>query len=375
MSRAVLALENGRVFRGRSFGQRGTAAGEVVFHTGMSGYQEVVTDPSYRGQLVVMTHPHIGNTGVNDEDAESDRVWLSGYAVREPSPVTSSWRATGSLEELLRAHRVVGIAGLDTRAVVREIRAHGALGAVVSSDDAAEAELVERARATGTLAGRALVDEVTTGERLTWRDAGESWLGPAAAPRFDVVAYDFGIKRNILRLLAHGGARVTVVPAGTAAADVLALAPDGVFLSNGPGDPEPLDGIVREIRALLGRVPMFGICLGHQILGRALQARTFKLKFGHHGANHPVRDIATGRVEVTSQNHGFTVDPDSLPAAVEATHVNLNDDTLEGFRHREMPLLAVQHHPEACPGPHDSGYLFDRFFALMTEAGAEAERA
>jgi carbamoyl-phosphate synthase small subunit len=368
-TRARLALADGRVFEGEALGARGEAVGEVVFNTAMSGYQEVLTDPSYKGQLVCMTAPHIGNTGVNPEDVESHRPWVEGFIVREASPVASSWRAAGSLEAYLAAHGIVGIQGIDTRALTRHIRDHGAQAGVISTEECAPASLVARAKASPGLVGRDLVKEVTCSAAYEWTESvwrhGEGY-GRAADGRYHVVAYDSGVKRNILRQLVSLGCRVTVLPASAPAEDALALGPDGIFLANGPGDPEGVPYLVEAVRRLVGRVPVFGICLGHQILALALGARTFKLPFGHHGANHPVKDRVAGRVEITSQNHGFAVDPDSCAArGLEVTHVNLNDGTCEGMRHTSLPVFSVQYHPEASPGPHDAHYLFRRFVESM----------
>jgi carbamoyl-phosphate synthase small subunit len=373
-ARALLALADGRVFEGEAFGVRGEAAGEVVFNTAMSGYQEVLTDPSYKGQIVCMTAPHIGNTGVNPEDVESRRPWAEGFVVREASPVASSWRATATLDEYLRHHGIVGIQGVDTRALTRHLRDHGAQPGVISTEDLDPRSLVQKAKASPGLLGRDLVKEVTCQAPYEWRESvwalGEGYT-PAPPARFHVVAYDSGIKRNILRQLAAEGCRVTVLPAFASADEALALRPDGLFLANGPGDPEGVPYLAESVRRLVERgLPTFGICLGHQILALAFGARTFKLPFGHHGANHPVRDLGTGRVEITSQNHGFAVDPDSCAArGLEVTHVNLNDGTSEGMRHRSLPVFSVQYHPEAAPGPHDSHYLFRRFAGLITQAG------
>jgi len=373
---ALLVLEDGTVFRGRSFGATGEACGEMIFHTGMTGYQEVITDPSYRGQMVVMTYPLIGNYGVNELDHESARPHVAGFIVKELSRVTSNWRSEEHLHDYLARHGVMGIEGIDTRAAVLHVRQRGAMRAVISTERDDAAALRAAALASPPMEGRNLVDDVTIAapyeHRLhPERDHLHARLGGAAAEAMrdagrvgdgpHVVAYDFGVKRNILDLLLAQGLRVTVVPARTTAEEVLALKPDGVFLSNGPGDPAALPGIVAEVRKLMGAVPMFGICLGHQILGLASGGTTYKLKFGHHGANHPVRDEKTNRVEITSQNHGFCVDINSLPKSCVITHVNLNDNTLEGFEDEQRKFFAVQYHPEAAPGPHDSGYLFRRF--------------
>jgi carbamoyl-phosphate synthase small subunit len=367
-----LALADGRVFEGEPLGARGEAAGEVVFNTAMTGYQEVLTDPSYKGQIVCMTHPHIGNTGMNDEDPESRRPWAEGFVVREASPVASSWRATTTLDDYLRRHGIVGIQGIDTRALTRHLRDRGAQEGVISTESTDPRSLVAKAKASPGLVGRDLVKEVSCQAAYEWRESvwrlGEGFAAPPP-PRFHVVAYDSGIKRNILRQLAAEGCRLTVVPAFTPADEVLALRPDGLFLANGPGDPEGVPYLAESVRRLLGRLPTFGICLGHQILALALGARTFKLPFGHHGANHPVKDLGTQRVEITSQNHGFSVDPESCMAAgLEVTHVNLNDGTCEGMRHRSLPVFSVQYHPEASPGPHDSHYLFRQFVEVLAHA-------
>ncbi len=360
-SKAILALEDGTVFEGRSFGRQGEATGEVVFNTALCGYQEVLTDPSYAGQIVTMTYPHIGNYGVNPEDVESARPQVAGFIVREASTMASSWRASGELHRYLDEHGIVGISEIDTRALTRHLRTHGAKRGVVSTVVSGHAELVARARASRSMIGADLAREVTCPE--PWR------FEPAGGERkpFKVVAYDFGLKHNILRMLASAGCDVTVVPAQTTAAQALALRPDGVFLSNGPGDPEPVTYAIEATKAFMDeRLPVFGICLGHQILGLACGGKTFKLKFGHRGANHPVKNLATGQVEVTSQNHGFAVDPALFekPEFV-LTHLNLNDGTVEGFRHRDLPVISVQYHPEASPGPHDSHYLFGEFINLM----------
>jgi len=370
--RALLALADGRVFDGEPLGARGEVCGEVVFNTAMTGYQEVLTDPSYKGQIVCMTAVHIGNTGVNEEDVESHRPWVEGFVVREASAVASSWRASATLDAYLAAHGIVGIQGIDTRALTRHLRDGGAVEGIVSTEDLDPGRLLAKARSLPGLVGRDLVKEVTCQAGYRWTESVWS-LGtgyrPAPHARHHVVAYDSGIKRNILRQLVSLGCRVSVVPAFTSADDVLALEPDGLFLANGPGDPEGVPYLAEAVRRLVGRLPVFGICLGHQILALALGGRTYKLPFGHHGANHPVKNLASGRVEITSQNHGFAVDADSCPPhGLEVTHVNLNDATCEGMRHRSLPVFSVQYHPEASPGPHDAHYLFRRFVALMDES-------
>ena len=360
---AILALEDGAVFEGRSFGRAGEATGEVVFNTAMTGYQEVLTDPSYAGQIVTMTYPHIGNYGVNGEDVESARPQVAGFVVREASTMASSWRASGELHRYLDEHGIVGMSEIDTRALTRHLRTHGAKRGIISSVSAVRPSLVERARASRSMIGLDLAREVTCAEPRQFAPSG----GPAPEARpFRVVAYDFGMKQNILRSLAAAGCQVTVVPATTSAVEAMAFSPDGVFLSNGPGDPEPCTNAIEATRALMERLPVFGICLGHQILGLACGGKTYKLKFGHRGANHPVKNLASGQVEITSQNHGFALDRALFekPEFIQ-THVNLNDGTVEGFRHRELPVISVQYHPEASPGPHDSHYLFQEFVGLM----------
>jgi carbamoyl-phosphate synthase small subunit len=359
-ARALLALEDGAVFEGRRFGSAGETTGEVVFNTALCGYQEVLTDPSYAGQIVTMTYPHIGNYGVNREDVESARPQVAGFVVREASTRASSWRASGELHRYLEDHGIVGISEVDTRALTRHLRSHGAQRGAISSATLDPGALVARARSSRSMVGLDLAREVTCRESFRCE-------APAAASPYRVVAYDFGMKRNILRMLTAAGCEVTVVPAATTAAEALALVPEGIFLSNGPGDPEPVSYAIEACRAFIDRgLPVFGICLGHQILGLACGGKTFKLKFGHRGANHPVKNLGTGQVEVTSQNHGFAVEPSLFerPELV-LTHVNLNDGTVEGFRHRELPVISVQYHPEASPGPHDSHYLFQEFVSLM----------
>ncbi len=373
MNRAFLVLRDGRVFRGQPLGALGETWGEVIFNTAMSGYQEILTDPSYRGQIVAMTYPLIGNCGINGEDVESRKPWVNGFIVRECSPIASNFRSALSLDEYLRRHGVVGIQGIDTRALTHHLRDHGAQDGIISSVASDPADLSARARTLPGLIGRDLVAEVTVERAYTWSEGlwqlGRGYVAPPS-PRFNVVAYDCGIKHNILRQLRMAGCEVTVVPAATPAEAVLEMRPHGVFLSNGPGDPEAVPYLIESVRRLLGRVPVFGICLGHQIMGLAGGGRTYKLKFGHHGANHPVKDLATGKVEITAQNHGFAVEPESVAGhGWEPTHVNLNDGTCEGLAHREWPAFSVQYHPEASPGPHDANYLFHRFTELMTRRG------
>ena len=373
MSKAILALEDGTVFEGKAFGALSQRTGEVVFNTSITGYQEIFTDPSYAGQIVILTYPEIGNYGTTPEDSEAGKPWIEGLVVREFSSITSNWRSKQHAEQFLAAHNIPVIAEVDTRRLVRHLRTRGVMRGILSGVGGDSAELVGIARSSPSMAGLDLATRVSVKAPYTWTEPVEACspadqVGAPAEQRFHVVAYDFGIKRNILRRLVHVGCRVTVVPATTCAEDVLALKPDGVFLSNGPGDPEPLQYQAAQVRALLDRTPVFGICLGHQILGLAFGGKTYKLKFGHRGANHPVLNRVTGKVEITSHNHGFAVDPDSLHSSeVELTHVNLNDQTLEGFRHRNLPAFSVQYHPEAAPGPHDSRYLFDEFVKMMTD--------
>ena len=371
MNSAILALEDGTVFEGRGFGAPTERSGEVVFNTALTGYQEVFTDPSYSGQIVILTNPQIGNYGTSAEDNEAPRPHIEGLVVREFSSVTSNWRSDAEANTFLSRHGIPVVSDLDTRALVRHLRTRGVMRGVLSSVERDSQKLVEKARGIPTMAGLDLASRVSTREQYEWSKPVEpcspsELVGRPPEPKYHVVAYDFGIKQNILRRLVQVGCRVTVVPALTSAEDVLALQPDGVFLSNGPGDPEPLQGQVANIRKLIGKKPIFGICLGHQLLGLAVGGKTYKLKFGHRGANHPVRNELTKRVEITSHNHGFAVDPESLNLnQVEITHMNLNDGTLEGFRHRSEPVFCVQYHPEAAPGPHDSHYLFDDFVQLM----------
>ena len=370
---AILALENGEIFTGEAFGAPGEVLGEVVFNTSMSGYQEIFTDPSYRGQIVTLTYPLIGNYGVNTDDIESPRPQVSGVIVREYSEQYSNFRANKSLGEWLQEHNIVALQGIDTRMLTKMIRMEGALRGVVSTTDLDAKSLLRKAASAPDMNGLDLATRVSCEKPYSWDAVDTTPFGLLARRsagtgdrRFKVVAYDFGIKRNILRRLVSYGCVVTVVPASFPASDVLAMKPDGVFLSNGPGDPAAVTIAIRNIRAIVGRVPVFGICLGHQILALALGGKTFKLKFGHRGANHPVKNLVTEKIDITSQNHGFAVDPETLnPSQVEITHVNLNDNTNEGFRHRELPVFSVQYHPEASPGPHDSDYLFRDFITIM----------
>jgi carbamoyl-phosphate synthase small subunit len=371
---AILALEDGTVFEGRSFGAPAERSGEVVFNTALTGYQEVFTDPSYSGQIVILTNPQIGNYGTSSEDNESARPYIEGLVVREFSEQASNWRSDFEADSFLGLHRIPIVSEIDTRSLVRHLRSRGVMRGVLSALESNAAKLVEKARNVPSMQGLDLASGVSTPEAYEWTAGVEpcspsELVGRPEPTRFHVAAYDFGIKRNILRRLAQVGCRVTVVPALTSAEDVLALKLDGVFLSNGPGDPEPLRTQVGNVRKLIGKIPIFGICLGNQILGLAAGGKTYKMKFGHRGANHPVINRLTNKVEITSHNHGFAVDPDSLNMNdVEITHVNLNDQTLEGFRMRNHPVFCVQYHPEAAPGPHDSRYLFDDFVKLMTHA-------
>jgi len=372
---AVLVLADGTVFRGRSVGARGSSAGEVVFNTAITGYQEILTDPSYCRQIVTLTTPHIGNTGVNAEDEESAGIYAAGLVLRDVPALLSNWRAKESLPDYLRRHGIVAIADIDTRRLTRILREKGAQAGCLMSGDVDLDRALAEARGFPGLAGMDLAKTVTTPRAYEWREG--VWdlaQGYRSAPqaRFHVVAYDYGVKRNILRMLVERGARITVLPAQTPAKEALALKPDGIFLSNGPGDPEPCDYAIRTIREILDRsgIPVFGICLGHQLLALASGAKTIKMKFGHHGANHPVKDIDTGQIAITSQNHGFAVDPASLPKNLRTTHVSLFDGSLQGLARTDRPAFCFQGHPEASPGPHDISYLFDRFAKLMESTRA-----
>jgi carbamoyl-phosphate synthase small subunit len=371
---ATLLLEDGRVFRGNGHGFEGEAVGEVVFNTSMTGYQEILTDPSYAGQIVTMTYPLIGNTGINPEDVESRKPFLEAFIVKRMSPIPSNWRTTESLDEYLQKHRIPVISGIDTRALVRHIRLKGSMRGIVSLVDHDEASLLKKVKKAPEMVGWDLASKVTIDKAYDNEDRNVNFVEFSSLAKFEpcpvhVVAYDFGIKTHILRNLTRCGAKVTVVPSTMPAEEVLSLKPDGIFLSNGPGDPEPLEYAIENVRHLLGKKPVFGICLGHQIMGLAFGGKTYKLKFGHHGGNHPVLNLEHKQVEITAQNHGFAVDPDSLNLNdVNITHINLNDNTVEGIEHRSVPAFSVQYHPEASPGPHDSYYLFKRFFELMRNA-------
>ena len=372
MQHAILALADGSVFRGRAIGADGSRCGELVFNTAMTGYQEILTDPSYAGQIVTLTYPHIGNTGVNALDVESGALQAAGLVVRDAPATYSSWRASGSLSDYLRAHGIIGIADVDTREITRRLRTHGAQNACLMAGEIDEAAAIAAARAHPTMSGQDLASGIGVKTTQAWAesvwDAARDRYPEKSDGDFHVVAYDYGIKANILRLLVASGCRVTLVPAATTAEAALALNPDGIFLSNGPGDPEPMTGAIATIRDFIARqIPVFGICLGHQLLGLACGAKTVKMKFGHHGANHPVQDLATGRVMITSQNHGFAVDEATLPDNVRATHRSLFDGSLQGLAFTDRPVFAFQGHPEASPGPHDAEILFGQFVGAMRE--------
>ena len=386
--KAILALEDGRHFHGEAFGSTGQTDGEICFNTSMTGYQEVLTDPSYRGQIVTMTYPLIGNYGINSLDDESHAPHVRGFVIEELCDIPSNWRAEGDLASYFKKHGLIGIQGIDTRTLTKHLRTRGAMRAIITTDDITPEEATARAAAGKGVVGMDFVQEVTTPENYRWDPDGKlsrDWVlaNPTAGtdetdgkdhytslpdPSYRIVAYDLGIKHNILRRFRQAGFEIDVVNARTSAADVLAMKPDGVFLSNGPGDPDALGHIHSEIGGLIGKLPVFGICLGHQVLGHALGGKTFKLKFGHRGGNQPVKDLRNGTVAITSQNHGFAVDADSLPSGVEVTHINLNDDTVEGLRSTQHPTFSVQYHPEAAPGPNDAGYFFAEFAKLIEEA-------
>jgi carbamoyl-phosphate synthase small subunit len=374
--KAILALEDGRIFEGEAFGHSGTTTGEACFNTSMTGYQEIITDPSYRGQIVAMTYPLIGNYGVNPEDAESSQPHVRGLVIGELSPISSNWRSRQTLPDYFAEHNIIGIEGIDTRALTKHLRSAGAMRSCISTVLSAE-DAVKAAQQSTPMAGSDFVKEVSTQETYVWDRESREWTIPNPSTgqqgnyielpeiKYNIIAYDFGIKWDILRHLRQGGFNVTVVNSRTPAEDVLAMKPDGVFLSNGPGDPAALDYIHAEVKKLLGKTPIFGICLGHQILTHAFGGTTYKLKFGHRGGNQPVKDLRTGKISITAQNHGFATDSDSLPENVEVTHLNLNDNTVEGFCHRELPAFSVQYHPEAAPGPNDATYFFSEFAELI----------
>lgn len=376
MKKSILALEDGTVFEGVSFGAAGTTVGESCFNTSMTGYQEILTDPSYRGQIVAMTYPLIGNYGINNEDNESAGPQVRGFVVEEIAKLHSNWRANEPLDSWLARHGIIGIQGIDTRKLTKHLRSRGAMRACISTDMTAE-EAVEHAQNSAPMEGSDFVREVTTPETYQWQEESRDWIlpnvsagmegnyAPLPPVRYNIAAYDFGIKRNILRSLRRAGFGITVVNANTTAEEILALNPQGLFLSNGPGDPAALGYVHQEIRKLLGKLPIFGICLGHQILAHAFGAKTYKLKFGHRGGNQPVKDLRSGKVAITSQNHGFSIDETSLPDDVEVTHINLNDSTIEGIRHKTLPVFSVQYHPEAAPGPKDAACFFNEFAGLI----------
>ncbi|MBA3693458.1 MAG: glutamine-hydrolyzing carbamoyl-phosphate synthase small subunit [Acidobacteria bacterium] len=358
--KAILVLEDGRAFRGESFGADGENFGEMVFNTSMSGYQEILTDPSYAGQIVCMTYPLIGNYGVNEEDSESRRPWVEGFVVREASRIASNWRSTETLDSYLKRYKIVGIERIDTRALVRHIRSKGAMRAAISSIDLNEKSLLERVLNSPEMQNRELASAVTTDKSFEYESSGDV--------KFHVVCFDFGVKTNSLREFAGLNCRLTIVPSHTSAKAVLKMKPDGIFLSNGPGDPAAMRTVIEEIKKLAeSNVPMFGICLGHQVLAQSFGGETYKLLFGHRGGNQPIKDLASGKIEIAAHNHGFAVDAKSLPAEIEITHVNLNDETVAGIKHKTLPIFSVQYHPESAPGPHDSEYLFQRFIELMEE--------
>jgi carbamoyl-phosphate synthase small subunit len=370
VKKAILALEDGVWFEGEGFGADGEAFGEVVFNTGLSGYQEILTDPSYKGQMVCMTYPHIGNYGINAADVESSRPWVEGFIVKEVSPIVSNYRSEMTLDQYLKQYNILGIQGIDTRKLVKHLRTVGAKKAVISTLEADPKKLVQKAKKSPSIVGVDLVKEVTCQAPYVFEETmpAEFAWGDARKKRFKVVAIDSGVKYNILRKLNQHGFSVQVVPASATAEEILAYKPDGVFLANGPGDPAAVQYLVATVKKLIGKVPMFGICLGHQMIGQALGGKTSKLKFGHHGNNHPVMDLKTRKIEITSQNHNFVVNIETLPKGdVEITHINLNDKTLEGLQHKKHPLFSVQYHPENGPGPHDSDYLFTRFYELISK--------
>lgn len=361
--KAKIAFEDGRIFEGFAFGKEGEISGEVVFNTSLSGYQEILTDPSYKGQIVTMTYPLIGNYGINTEDVESKRPFVEGFIIKERSRIASNWRSEEDLNNYLRRNNIMGLEWVDTRAITKHIRLEGALNAVISSEDLDDKSLIKKARALPGLVGVDMVKEVTCDTAYDWKE------GSSPKPKRKVVVIDCGVKYNILRILRSLGCDVKVVPAKATAEDILGMKPNGIMLSNGPGDPAAVKYVVKTVKGLLGKVPLFGICLGHQMLGQALGGRTYKLKFGHHGGNHPVKDLKTEKIAITVQNHGFCVDMDTLKKDdIEITHMNLNDNTLEGIRHKKIPAFSVQFHPECSPGPHDAMYLFDDFMRLMDDA-------